>query len=71
MAEQAQVTPRLIRRPKVESKVGLGRSSIYERIARGEFPAPVSLGRRSVAWIESEIDAWIAARISASRDAAQ
>ena len=28
----------------------------------GAFPEPISLGARSVGWIESEIDAWIAQR---------
>lgn len=56
--------PRLIRRPQVETKTGLTRSGIYDLVKRQLFPAPVSLGGRSVAWIESEVDAWIAARIA-------
>ncbi|MEN3813536.1 AlpA family phage regulatory protein, partial [Chromobacterium piscinae] len=32
---------------------------------RGSFPAPVSLGGKSVAWLSSEIDSWMAGRIAA------
>jgi prophage regulatory protein len=54
----------LLRLPAVKNKTGLGRSSIYLKIKLGEFPAPVSLGARSVAWVESEVSAWVANRIS-------
>jgi len=59
----------LLRRPAVEQRTGLARSTIYELIARGEFPSPVRLTERAVAWPRSAIDAWIAARIG--RDAAR
>lgn len=58
----------ILRIADVRSRTGLGRSSIYAAIKAGEFPKPVSLsGRRSVGWIASEIEAWIQARIKASR----
>ena len=53
----------LIRRSQVERRTGLACSSIYARIATGEFPKPVPLGGRNVAWVESEVDAWINERI--------
>lgn len=56
---------RLLRLPEVESIVGLRKSSIYDAMKRGEFPAPVKLSRRAVCWPASAIDAWIAARIKA------
>jgi prophage regulatory protein len=59
--------PRLIRRPAVEGMTGLSRSSLYDKIRRGEFPAPVSLGASAVAWVESEVNAWIQTRIEAGR----
>ena len=62
-----ETTPRLLRRPVVEALTGLPRSGIYDRIRRGEFPAPVSLGGSAVAWVESEVSAWIQARIEAGR----
>ncbi len=36
-------------------------------MAEGSFPEPISLGARSVGWIGSEVDAWIAQRIAESR----
>jgi len=58
---------RLLRRPAVEALTGLSRSGIYDRIREGKFPAPVSLGGSAVAWVESEVSAWIQARIEAGR----
>jgi prophage regulatory protein len=57
----------LLKLPDVIKLVGYGRSSIYSKIRRGDFPPPVRLGERSVAWSSEEIDAWIRERITASR----
>jgi len=65
--QQQPDQPRLIRRPEVEKRTGLSRSSIYEKIRNKEFPAPVSLGASAVAWVESSVSDWIQARIDASR----
>jgi prophage regulatory protein len=48
----------ILRRPDVERATGLPRSTIYQRMAEGTFPKPVSLGGRSVGWIEAEIADW-------------
>lgn len=56
-------TERLLRLPEVIEKVGLGKSSIYEGVRLGTFPAPVKLSRRAVCWPASSVDAWIADRI--------
>jgi prophage regulatory protein len=58
---------RLIRLPALMDRTGLSRSTIYLLISRGTFPRPVSLGARSVAWIEADVDDWIEARIHATR----
>ena len=55
---------RFLRRSEVEHVTGLGRSTIYEKIAVGEFPKPVPLSSGAVGWLESEIAAWQAARIA-------
>lgn len=70
MATQLQTAPSILRRPQVEARTGLARSTIYDRIKAGTFPAPISLGEKAVGWIESEIDAWLNARIQESRKAA-
>lgn len=53
---------RLLRRPEVEARTGLSRSTLYEWMKRGEFPQPVKLGARLVAWRESDINAWLESR---------
>ena len=55
---------RILRRPAVEQRTGLSRSTIYDWMKRGEFPQPVALGARLVGWRESDIQAWLEARES-------
>jgi prophage regulatory protein len=50
---------RLLRRPEVEHLVGLRRSAIYDAMSRGEFPRPVRIGRRAVAWREADVLRWL------------
>ena len=54
---------RLIKLKEVIEKTSLGRSTIYEFMTQGTFPKQVSLGAKSVAWLESEVDDWIMERI--------
>ena len=56
---------RLLRRKEVENRTGKSRSAIYDDIKKGTFPAPVPIGGKSVAWLESDIEEWIAGRIAA------
>ena len=60
----------MLRFPTVKARTGLSRSTIYLRISRGTFPAPVSLGGRAVGWIEAEVQAWLTARIAQRRQIA-
>jgi prophage regulatory protein len=55
---------RLIRRKEVQLKTGLGASSIYAMMKQGKFPKSITLSERRVAWLESDIDQWIADRIN-------
>jgi prophage regulatory protein len=59
----------LLRLPSVLARVGWGRSTLYMKIRTGEFPSPVQLGPRAVAWVGSEVGEWIARRITESRAA--
>lgn len=67
---QAQTQPavreRLIRLDEVEQRTGLKKSTIYARmrLQPAQFPRCVAIGCRAVAWPESEIDAWVAARVA-------
>ena len=42
----------------IRQKIGLSRSSIYQKIQSREFPEPLKLGRSS-RWLASEIQAWV------------
>jgi len=57
------MTIQLLRRPDVEKKTGLSRSTIYKRIDEGTFPKPIPLGGRLVAWLETDIQDWIKQRM--------
>jgi prophage regulatory protein len=69
MAKQIHTALSILRRKQVEARIGLSRSTIYERIKAGTFPAPISLGAKSVGWIESEIDDWLSSQVEKSRKA--
>lgn len=58
---------RMLRLPEVKALTGLSRTTIYELIARCQFPSPVKLGCRSVAWLEEEVLEWRRERIALSR----
>jgi prophage regulatory protein len=52
----------MMRRSSVEIMTALSRSTIYAMMARGEFPQPIKLGVKAVAWRESDITAWLSSR---------
>jgi len=60
MAEQLRS---FLRIKQVKAATGMSRSWIYEAIRRGEFPPPIQLGIRAVAWDSAAIADWQAARI--------
>ena len=59
----------MLRLPTVKSRTGLSRSSIYLRISEGTFPKQILLGKRTIGWVESEIEAWLSNQIEQSRNA--
>ena len=60
---------RLLRIRDVRAQTGVSSSQIYRLIAAGKFPRSVPLFGRGAVWPESEIQAWIAERIAASKAA--
>ena len=63
----SQASQSLIRITEVRRRTGFGKAWIYRLMSQGKFPASVKIGSRSIAFIESEIDEWINARIEESR----
>ena len=69
---------RLLRRREVEQRTRLSRSAIYRRMDRKDpshdpdFPLPIPVGSSrdpwsAVAWVESEVDRYIALQIEKAR----
>lgn len=66
-SEKKEAKTSFIRLEQVKARTGLSRSTLYAYIRDGRFPSPITISDRCVAWVESEIDAWIAERIAAHR----
>ena len=61
----------ILRLRDVKARTGLSRSTIYLRMSQGLFPKPISLGGRSVGWIEAEVAEWKAHKVATSRKGGQ
>ena len=61
MAPTATPT-RIIRRDELLRRVPFSKTTLFQKIQAGEFPAPLSLGARAVGWREDEVQAWIDSR---------
>jgi len=69
MNVNSHINERLIRIKEVAHQTQLSKSYLYKLSGEGQFPKSLSLvpGGTSVAWVESEVQAWIDQRI-AQRD---
>ena len=55
---------RLLRIKEVVSRSGLSKSTVYDASRVGGFPQAVKLSASMSAWVEAEVDRWIADRIA-------
>lgn len=68
---QRDFYPRIVRLKELTGRIGLGRSTIYDRMNKlsprydATFPRPIKLGAVAIGWIDSEITIWIEQRMSA------
>ena len=62
--QSTTIEKRFIKLPEVSKRVAKSRSSIYKAISEGKFPKSYKNGDRAVAWLASEIDAFIDAQIA-------
>jgi len=67
--EQERQPTALLRLRDVMSRTGLGRSTIYRKMACGEFPPRVQISERCIGWASDEIERWTREKI-ARRDSA-
>jgi len=66
MVEQLKKASAILRRPTVQNRTGISRSSLYGLMKLGLFPPSIKISARSVGWLESDIDDFIASKIAAS-----
>ncbi len=57
---------RMLRLAQVATMTGLSKAKVYELQRLGDFPQRVQLTAGRVAWVEAEVQAWLAARIAAN-----
>jgi predicted DNA-binding transcriptional regulator AlpA len=62
--QSTTIEKHFIKLPEVLKRVAKSRSSTYKAINDGKFPKSYPNGDRAVAWLASDIDAWINAQIS-------
>lgn len=59
--ESANHPNALLRLATVQALTGLGRSSIYTRVAAKTFPQPLRQGSRCTRWRAADVNAWLEA----------
>jgi prophage regulatory protein len=50
-----------------EKGIGYSRDHLRRKVKAGEFPKPIPVSDHRIAWIEAEVDEWLATR-AANRD---
>jgi prophage regulatory protein len=57
---------RVLSYPELRNKKGIvwSRAHVYRLIRAGKFPQPLKLGEGTTAWLEEEIDRWLALHVS-------
>ena len=55
-----QPSNNILKIPAASKKAGISRSTIYKLEALGDFPKKIKLSPRSIGFLESEVDDWIA-----------
>lgn len=61
------MTDTVLKLKEVLARTKRGRSSTLAAVKAGEFPAPFKIDGRSLAWMASDIDAWLSQRIADTR----
>ena len=57
------MTERMLRLPDVMEATGLSKSTLYDLQRAGRFPQARRLSPRCVAWLSTDIQAWINSRL--------
>lgn len=57
-----QLSEALLKIQTVEAATALSKSTIYTKMASGDFPQAIRLGSRCTRWRAGDISAWLAAQ---------
>jgi prophage regulatory protein len=57
-----KMSDKFLRTNEVTALACIGRSTLYELIARGDFPQPIKLSSRRVVFSETEVRGWLKQR---------
>lgn len=63
--KESKKTQAIIRKPELQTMLGISDPSIYRWEREGKFPKRLQLGGNSVGWLLSEVEAWLAAKAAA------
>jgi prophage regulatory protein len=53
----------LLSKRAVLKQIPISGATMWRTIAAGDFPKPIRIGKRRVAWLQTEIDDWLAERM--------
>jgi prophage regulatory protein len=56
---------RVLRKPELYGKLALSDATIWRLEHQGKFPKRITLGGKSVGWLESEVNDWLKAKAEA------
>jgi len=62
------IRPHIERRPEVQARAGISRSTLYAQTSQGLWPKSLKIAARAVGWPSKEVDAVIEARIAGKTD---
>ena len=54
---------KLLRKPAVLARIGLSDTTVWRMERAGQFPKSIRISPGAVAWRESDVENWIAARM--------
>lgn len=58
-SQAVRTADRLLDKWAIEERTSLDISTIYRKMKAGTFPQPVRIGKRRVAWRESDVAEWL------------
>ena len=58
----SQSIERILRLPTVLAEIDISAATLWRWVKDKSFPQPISLGGRSIGWLQTEINEWIKAR---------